>query len=215
MSNGADPHASQPVLAAGEPLESARAVMIMIHGRGATAENILGLAGALDVPGFAYLAPQASQHTWYPYSFLQPLERNEPHLSSALGLVGTLIERVAGQGMARERIVLLGFSQGACLSVEFVARHPARYGGVVGLSGGLIGPPGASRDYDGSLDGTPVFLGSSDPDPHIPVERVHETESVLTRLGARVTTQIYPGLGHTISQEEVDHARAMMEGVVA
>src|SRR5690606_12544308 len=134
MSNGADPHASQPVLAAGEPLESARAVMIMIHGRGATAEIILGLAGALDVPGFAYLAPQAGQHTWYPYSFLQRVERNEPHLSSALGLVGTLIEQVAAQGMARERIVLLGFSQGACLSVEFVARHPARYGEVVGLS---------------------------------------------------------------------------------
>lgn len=214
MSNPADPHSGQPVLAAGESLETARAVMVMIHGRGATAENILGLSGALGVNGFAYLAPQAYQQTWYPYSFLQPLEQNEPHLTSALRLVRGLFDELASRGIERDRVMLLGFSQGACLSTEFVARNPARYGGVVGLSGGLIGPPGTSRDYEGSLDGTPVFLGSSDPDSHIPVERVHETDTVLGGMGASVTTRIYPGMGHTISQDEVDHARRLMEALV-
>lgn len=214
MTNGADPHALQRVLAAGEPLQEARAAMIMVHGRGASAANILGLSAALKVDGFAYLAPEASGNTWYPYSFLQPLEHNEPHLSSALGVVGQLVDHIVEAGVPTDRLMLLGFSQGACLSLEFAARNPARYGGIVGFSGGLIGPPDTLRDYPGSLEGTPVFLGSSDPDSHIPVERVHETDAVLTGMGAAVLTRIYPGMGHMIDQDEIDAAREMMEVVL-
>ena len=188
--------------------------MILVHGRGASAENILGLTRELTVPGFAFLAPQAAGHTWYPFSFLMPVERNEPYLSSALALLDTLVERVSEQGIPPERQILLGFSQGACLSTEFLARRGSRLGGVIGFSGGLIGPEGTPREYAGSLDGTAVFLGSSDPDPHIPVERVRETDSVLRAMNAEVTTRIYPGLGHTINQEEVEQARRVMEGVL-
>ena len=214
MTNGADPHAGPRVLAAGEPLQEARAAMIMVHGRGAGAANILDLSAALKVDGFAYLAPEASGNTWYPYSFLQPLESNEPHLTSALGVVRQLVDHVVEAGVPLERLMLLGFSQGACLSLEFAARNPGRYGGLVGFSGGLIGPPGTPRDYQGSLAGTPVFLGSSDPDSHIPVERVHETDTVLAGIGARVTTRIYPGMGHTVNQDEIDAAREIMEAVL-
>ena len=214
MTNGVDPHAGQRVLAAGEPLQEARAAIIMIHGRGANAANILGLSDTLKVDGFAYLAPEATGNTWYPFSFMQPLEENEPHLGSALRLVGQLVDHVVETGIPLERVMLLGFSQGACLSLEFAARHPGRYGGIVGFSGGLIGPPGTPRDYPGSLEGTPVFLGSSDPDSHIPVARVHETDAVLTKMGAAVTTRIYPGMGHTIAEDEIDAAREMMGAVV-
>lgn len=210
-----DPHAGQPVLTAGAPLDQARAAVILVHGRGASAQNILGLAPHLEAPGVAFLAPQAAGGTWYPYSFLMPLEQNEPHLSSALARLGALVAEVEGTGIAPERLILAGFSQGACLSLEFVARNARRYGGVVGFSGGLIGPEGTPRDYPGDLAGTPVFLGSSDPDPHIPVARVHETDRVLTGMGAAVTTRIYPGMGHTISADEVDHARGMVEALAA
>lgn len=209
-----DPHGGQQVIAAGVPLTEARAAAVMLHGRGASAENILGLARELELPGFAFLAPQAAGGTWYPHSFLVPVEQNEPYLSSALGRVGKVIERVEAAGISAERQLLLGFSQGACLCLEFVARNARGYGGVVALTGGLIGAEGTPRDYSGSLEGTPVFIGSSDPDPHVPVARVRETERVLSRMGAEVTTRIYPGMGHTISLDELQHARAMMEALL-
>lgn len=184
--------------------------MLMVHGRGATAESILTLADLLDVPGFAFLAPQAVDNTWYPNRFLAPLSANEPWLSSALALLEDTMATLAGSGVSVERTILLGFSQGACLVLEFVARHARRYAGVAGLSGGLIGPDNVLRDYPGSLDGTPVFLGCSDVDPHIPAPRVAHTAEVLTRLGASVTTRIYPGMGHTINDDELEAVRQMM-----
>jgi predicted esterase len=209
-----DPHAGQPLLTAGEALERARVAMVMIHGRGATAADILTIAAELDRPGFAYLAPQAAGNTWYPLRFLAPLQENEPHLSSALNAVDGVFAHIAAAGMAPERTLLLGFSQGACLALEYAARHARRYGGIVGLSGGLIGPDGTPRDYAGSLDGTPVFLGCSDADPHIPVERVHHTTEVLQRLGGDVSERLYPGLGHTVNHDEIKVVRGMMDKVI-
>lgn len=208
------PHADQPVVRSGVALDEARAAMILVHGRGASATNIMGLGETLRLADYALLAPQAAGHTWYPYSFLAPMEQNEPYLSSALERLNSLVEEVIAGGIPADRLVLLGFSQGACLSLEFVARHPRRYGGVVGFSGGLIGPADTPRDYDGSLAGTPVFLGSSDPDSHIPVDRVYETEAVLGGMGAIVTTRIYPGMGHTINEEELAFARAIATKVL-
>ena len=169
------PHQNQPLVAHGEPLESAQAAMIMVHGRGASATDILGLAGEIRQPGMAYLAPQAAGHTWYPYPFMSPIEANEPGISSGLQALTDALETLSAQGIEADKTILLGFSQGACLALEFAARHARRYGGVIGLSGGLIGPEGTPRDYPGSLDGTPVFLGCSDIDPHIPKERVIES----------------------------------------
>jgi predicted esterase len=205
----ADPHAGQPVLTAGESLETARASMVLLHGRGATADDILSLAAEFDQSGFAYLAPQASGNTWYPNRFMEQIARNEPWLSSALNVVATLLER-----LAPERTILLGFSQGACLATEFAARHARRYGGVVGLSGGLIGPDGTPRDYPGSLDGTPVFLGCSDVDFHIPKERVVESAGILQQLGGDVTMRLYPNMGHTVNLDEIEVVRAMMASLL-
>ncbi|HLA63305.1 MAG TPA: alpha/beta fold hydrolase, partial [Rhodothermales bacterium] len=198
------PHQGGRVVEGGAPLGRARAAMILVHGRGASAESILDLADLFAQPDVAYLAPQAAGHTWYPFSFLAPLERNEPGLSSGLRAVGDVLARVEAAGLPAEKTVVLGFSQGACLALEFAARHPRRYGGVVALSGGLIGtggqagaPPDDKRfDYEGSLDGTPVFLGCSDVDPHIPLARVRRSAEVLTALGGDVTERIYPGMGH-------------------
>ncbi len=209
------PHQGQPVLAAGEPLDQAQAAMIMVHGRGATAESILTLADELVQPGFAYLAPQAAGHTWYPNSFLAPIPSNEPGLSSGLAVLAGLLHHLTEVGLPAERTMLLGFSQGACLSLEFIARHARRYGGVVGLSGGLIGPNGTPRDYPGSLAGTPIFLGCSDVDFHIPKERVEDSAEVLRHLGAEVTMRLYPGMGHTVNQDEIDFVRQMMAALVA
>ena len=183
-----------------------------MHGRGASAEDILSLTYDLRTKDVAYLAPQAAGRTWYPSSFLSPIPQNEPGISSGLRVLSDLVDRAARAGVPNERIVLLGFSQGACLSLEFAARHATRYAAVVGLSGGLIGPPGTPRTYGGSLDGTPVFLGCSDIDPHIPLERVHETADVFRRLGATVDERIYPRMGHTVNRDELDAVDALLTG---
>ncbi len=204
------PHLGDQVRTAGRRLGEATSAMILVHGRGAPAEDILGIADELGRPDLAYLAPQANGYSWYPYSFLAPMEQNEPGLSSALALLGHLLGRLEEAGIPPERTVLLGFSQGACLSTEFAARNPRRYGGVVGLSGGLIGPPGTPRNYEGSLAGTPVFLGCSDRDPHIPLSRVQETTEVLTRMGGAVTERIYPRMGHTVNEDELQYVRELL-----
>ena len=204
------PQHGQRVATAGAPIAGAAAAMVMLHGRGAPAEDMLGLAGELGVADIAYLAPQADGFTWYPNTFLAPLESNEPWLSAALGAVERALAEVAEAGIPTERTLLLGFSQGACLTTEFAARHPGPYGGVVGLTGGLIGPPGTPRDYPGSLAGVPVFLGCSDRDPHIPLERVDETTEVLGGMGAQVDRRIYPGMGHTVNQDELEAVRALV-----
>jgi predicted esterase len=201
------------VLAAGAPLERAKAAVVLLHGRGGSAEDILTLAGALAVPDIAYVAPQAPGNTWYPQSFLAPLERNEPALSRGLGTVRAVVDGLVESRLTVERIVLMGFSQGGCLALEYGARNARRYGGLVGLSSGLIGPPGSPRDYAGSLAGTPVFLGCSDSDSHIPEWRVHESAEVLRGLGAEVTERIYPGMGHTINDDEIAQVRRLLEGV--
>ena len=208
--NPQDPHAGQPVLRAGSPAADARLVAIMIHGRGASAENILQLAREFHAADIAYLAPQASGSTWYPYSFLSPIEQNEPGISSGLRVIERLIDDVTRQGIQPERIVLMGFSQGACLSLEFAARHPRQYAAIAGFSGGVIGPPGTPRDYAGTFDRTPVFLGCSDVDPHIPLERVHETAAVFRRMGASVDERIYPGMGHTVANDELEAVDALL-----
>lgn len=188
----------------------ARLAAICVHGRGASAEDILGLAQEFAAPDVAFLAPQAAANTWYPYSFLQPIAQNEPGITSGLGKIASLIAWLGEQGVAPERIVLLGFSQGACLSLEFAARHARRYAAVVGLSGGVIGPAATSRDYAGSMSGTPVLLGCSDIDPHIPLERVRETADVFRRLGAAVDERIYPRMGHLVNEDEIAAVNAII-----
>ena len=205
-----DPHAGQPVLHVGPPLTEARLAIIAIHGRGASAQDILGLATELAAPDVAFVAPQAAGFSWYPYSFLSPLPQNEPHLSSALRLIASLVDDIVSAGVPDGRIGIMGFSQGACLSLEFAARHPRRYAAVIALSGGLIGPPGTPRDYQGTLAGTPVFLGCSDIDPHIPVERVRGSADVFRRLGAAVDERIYPRMGHTINGDELRAVQALV-----
>jgi phospholipase/carboxylesterase len=208
-------HRGQPVRTEGAKIESATAAMVMIHGRSATAESILSLVPAIDTAGFVYLAPQAAGNTWYPNSFMAPLPSNEPGISSGLAAINDLFARISEAGIPPERTMLLGFSQGACLSLEYTARHARRYGGVAGLSGGLIGPADTPRNYPGALDGTPIFLGCSDVDSHIPAERVRESVTVFERMGAKVTMRLYPGMGHTINDDEVGAVRAMMAALVS
>jgi len=204
-------HQGQPVLSAGEPLENAKAAMVLAHGRGATARDILSLAAEIKQPGFAYLAPQAAGNSWWPRRFIDPIASNQPELTSAMQVIGELLKHLAGAGIPAERTMLLGFSQGACLVLEYAARNAGRYGGIAGLSGGLIGPDGTPRDYAGSLDGTPVFLGCSDVDFHIPKARVLHTAEVLQKLGAEVSTRLYPNMDHTVNADEVEFVRGMME----
>ncbi|HJR80850.1 MAG TPA: dienelactone hydrolase family protein [Anaerolineales bacterium] len=208
------PHRGQPVRMGGEPIERAKAAMLMVHGRGARAEDILSLADELAQPGFAYVAPQAAENTWYPNRFLAPIPSNEPWLSSALAFVGGVFDQIVERGIQPARIILLGFSQGACLTMEYAARNARSYGGVVGLSGGLIGPDDTPRDYKGSLEGTPVFLGCSDVDFHVPKERVGQTAEVFRRLGGEVTERLYPNMEHTINQDEINFVREMMRTLV-
>lgn len=210
-----DPHARQPLLTAGPPPEEAAATLVLLHGRGASAQSMLSLYNQLAIENLAAVAPQAAGSTWYPHSFLAPLESNQPYLDSALARVDSLVSDLVSRGIPTERIALLGFSQGACLTTEFVARHPRRYGAVMGLTGGLIGPPGTPRNYPGSLLGTPIFLGTSDPDPHVPFERVRETESVLTQMGAKVELRRYPGMSHTINQDELDACRVLLRNILS
>jgi predicted esterase len=213
-SAASDPHAAQPVLSAGPPPQRAAATLVMIHGRGASAESILALHDALGLEPVAALAPQAAGHTWYPQSFLAPIESNQPYLDSALRKIDTVVNDLLSQGIPAEHIAILGFSQGACLTCEYAARHPRRYGAVMALTGGLIGPPGTPRNDPGSLDGTPVFLGTSDPDPHVPFARVRETEAALAAMGAKVQLRRYPGMPHTINDDELDACRALIEAII-
>lgn len=201
--------------AAGESLDTARAAMIMVHGRGATAESILTLTTALDIAGFAYLAPQAANNTWYPYSFMAPIPDNEPGITSGIRAIGDLLAAIGEAGIPAARTILLGFSQGACLSLEFSARNATRFGGIACLSGGLIGPDGTPRDYSGDYSGTPVFMGCSDVDGHIPATRVVESADVLKRMGAQVTMKLYPNMGHLVNDDEIAHVRAMMQELVS
>lgn len=180
--------------------------MILAHGRGASAADVMLLAADFTHPGFAYLAPQAAGSAWYPYPFTAPIESNEPYLSSALEVLASLLATVQAT-IPAERVIMLGFSQGACLTLEFAARNARRYGGVVGLSGGLIGPDGTARDYPGDLQRTPVFLGCSDVDPHIRKDRVIEAAEVFKRMGAEVDMRLYPGMGHSVNEEEIEAVR--------
>ena len=206
-------HHGQPILHAGAPLAQAHAAMIMIHGRGATAESILLLAEEFKQSGFAYLAPQANEGTWYPNRFLAPTASNEPWLSSALAVVGDLIAQVHKAGIPAKRLMLLGFSQGACLALEYAARHAQHYGGVIGLSGGLIGADNEPRRDKGNFSGTPIFLGCSDVDFHIPKERVEHAAETLKALGAEVTMRLYRNMEHTVNHDEVKFIRDMMARV--
>ena len=206
----AAPHQNQRVATGGAPVGVARGALILTHGRGATAESILSLGADLGVTDLALFAPQAAGNTWYPNSFLSEIALNEPGISSGIRVLADLVARIEEWGIPAERIALLGFSQGACLTLEFSARHARRYGAVIGFSGGLIGPDGTPRDYPGTLDGTPVFLGCSDVDSHIPEERVHLTATVLERMGGIVDERIYKGMGHHINADEVRAASAML-----
>jgi predicted esterase len=207
------PHEGGRVAMAGSRPEEASAGMVLVHGRGATAESILTLVPLLERPDLAYLAPQAAGNTWYPYGFMSPMARNEPGISSGLAAIRHVLDRFEAAGIPAERTVLLGFSQGACLALEFAARNAHRYGGVVALSGGLIGPDGTPREYPGGMEGTPVFLGCSDVDPHIPAERVEHSAGVMRRLGAAVTLRLYAGMGHTVNEDEVARVRTLLEAV--
>ena len=200
------------MLAAGVPLAEARAAMILVHGRGASAADVMTIAAEVMHPGIAYLAPEAAGDVWFPHPFTAPVDSNEPYLGSALGVIETLLTRVEAS-IPAQRVLLLGFSQGAGLVLEFAARHARRYGGVVGLSGGLIGPDGTSRDYPGSFEGTPVFVGCSDVDPYIRKERFLETAEVFERMNASVTARLYPGMGHTVNTEEIEAVREIVEAV--
>lgn len=210
-----DPHADTRTESYGAPITTAKAAVILLHGRGASPEDILFLGHQLGLEGIAYLAPEAAGWAWYPQTFLAPLEANQPHLDSALRRVGTLLDKVEAEGISSRRIALGGFSQGACLALEYARRHPKRYGALVGLSGGLIGPTAGELVSEPSLDGTPVFLGCSDVDPYIPAERVQESASLLEEMGAQVETVFYPGMGHTIIEDEVARVRVLLERMTA
>lgn len=206
------PHGDEPIIEEGEPLGRAP-VLIMVHGRGAAPKNILELVPRLGRTGWTCLAPTAAGRTWYPYSFMADRSENEPGLSSGLDVLGTLLQRVMLAGVPPARVVLLGFSQGACLAAEFAARNPRRYGGVLVFSGGLIGAPGSVGDYPGSFKGTPVFLGCGDGDSHVPRGRVEESAAIFTKMGAAVTCRIYPEMEHLVSDDEIAFARQVMRDV--
>ena len=208
-----EPHKGQPLLTTGAPLDKATAVMIMLHGRGADAQSILTLAAELNRPDLAYLAPQAADSTWYPNRFLVPTRLNQPWLDSALAALDSVVNRITAAGIPTERLFLLGFSQGACLTLEYAARNAKRYGGVIGLSGGLIGADDEPRQDHGSFDGAPIFLGCSDTDFHIPAARVGRAADVLKSLGANVTIRLYPDMDHTVNEDELAFVRDLIKNV--
>jgi phospholipase/carboxylesterase len=205
-----DPHLHGPVRHAGAPLKEAVGAIVLLHGRGGSAEDILSLAEGFYFPQLAYLAPEAYGNSWYPFSFLAPVEKNQPWLTSALHKVRATMESLRDAGIPAERVVLLGFSQGACLATEYVARHPERYAGLIAFTGGLIGPPGTDLTHAGDLAKTPAFFGSGDPDPHVPWERVQESADVLAQMGAVVTIKRYAGRPHTVTQEEIGFAKQLI-----
>jgi predicted esterase len=209
-SRDSHPHGGEPLRREGPSPAEARRVVILLHGRGASADDILSLAHGLSAADVAYVAPQAAGHTWYPHSFLAPMEQNEPFLSSALRVVRDLAGDLERQGVGADRLVLLGFSQGACLTLEFAARHARRYAAIVALSGGLIGADDTPRRYPGSFDGTPAFLGCSDIDPHVPLARVRESAEILRRMGAIVDERIYPRMGHAVNRDELEAVDALL-----
>ena len=205
------PHENQPVYFAGKKLEEATCAMILIHGRGANAEDILSLSAHLTHPGLAYLAPQAEDYTWYPNRFIFPVEKNEPYLSSALGVIDKIVKHIEENKIPSEKIFIGGFSQGACLASEYVIRNPKKYGGLFVFSGGYIGALNQEREPNGDLQNTPVFIGCSDIDPHIPLQRVQETTTLLKAMNAQVTERIYPNMGHTINDEEIALANEIIQ----
>jgi phospholipase/carboxylesterase len=209
------PHQDQQLVTAGTPLAEARAAVVFVHGRGATAQSIVQMGRQIGQDGVAYLAPQAARNTWYPNSFLAPVEQNEPGRTSGLQAVGDAVETAQEGGLDRGQIVLCGFSQGGCLASEFVARDPKRYGGLVAWSGGLIGEEIDPAAYEGSVDGMPAFFGCSDEDPHIPAERVHKTADVFENLDADVTKRLYPGMGHQVNRDELEAAADIVSQAVA
>lgn len=187
--------------------------MVLVHGRGSSADNILSLSEYIDDKSFAFIAPEAQGGTWYPHSFLRPFDENEPYVSSALEVLTSLRARLQSDyNFKLPQIYWMGFSQGACLLLEFVARHASEYGGVFGLSGGLLGPAGTPRQYDGTLDNTPIFLGCSDVDTYVPKERVLETAAIFQQMGARVTTKLYPNFAHTINEDELNVVNLLIAG---
>lgn len=208
------PHLTQPVYSTGPSLDDASAVLILLHGRGGTAQDILTLSTYLDFPKITFLAPQAEGYTWYPNRFILPIEQNEPFLSAALSKVDAIIREVEAHHIPAEKISIGGFSQGACLAGEYVIRNPRRYGGLLAFSGGYIGPLGVPRQPAGDLGGMPAFLGCSDMDPHIPLQRVKETTALLRSMGAQVTEKIYPGMGHTIIDDEIEQARQILSNAL-
>jgi predicted esterase len=210
-------HEGQPVLHEGAPLATATVVMILLHGRGASGDDMIELGRRLvgKTPNVAVLAPQASGDTWYPQRFFAPLAQNEPHLTSAISVIAEMVDELLARGIARERIILGGFSQGACIALEFAARHPRRYGAILGLSGGIIGPPGMKREVIGSLRGTPLFLGCGDQDAHIPVASVHEAAAHFRQLGADVLERIYPEMAHTVNDDELAVVANLISRVAA
>ena len=209
----ADPHAEQKVIAAGTPLAQAAGTLILLHGRGSNAEDILGLGQAIAPSGWALLAPQAAGNTWYPLSFLAPREQNEPYLSSALNKVRAVVEAALTESLHPEKVAIAGFSQGACLATEFVGRNPRRYGALLGFTGGLIGPPDEPLTLTGDLAGTPALLASGDPDPHVPWTRVEQSADLLRTIGARVSLHRYPGRPHTVGFEEIGLARELLASI--
>ena len=197
------------------PLGQSPVAVIMSHGRGAGPENILDLVPALGHSGVTYLAPSAANRTWYPFSFMADIAKNEPYLSSALSVLAAVVTEAEGAGIARNRIVMLGFSQGACLTTEFAIRNPSRFGGIAAFSGGAIGPPGTQWNEVPRFDGTPAFFGCSDVDAHVPEPRVRESADVCARMGAEVTTRIYPGMGHLVNDDEIDWLRSLLDGLLS
>lgn len=198
------------IISTGKKLEAAKKALILLHGRGASAEDILTIARYLDVEDYALLAPQATNHTWYPYSFLVPKNQNEPWLSSALELITDIVDDINQAGIPKEQIYFLGFSQGACLTLEYVTRNATKWGGAVAFTGGLIGDKIDPENYKGDFQNTPIFIGTSNPDPHVPVERVKETTMFLKKMNASVTEKIYQDMGHTISEDEIDKANQLV-----